>query len=547
MATQFVFGDKVITEPGVYSQIKSGINNPPLNLSYGNVLIIDTGAGAGYGAGPGINGTLKSGANAIQVWNNLAEARSALNGGIFWALTKWLFQPEGYSIPGISNLIFVKAATTVPAEMTFAPTGGGAAGGTLVIQVNDEGVIGNGSENTEDMLTKGYAFVMKAGRQANHYVLEFWRGTFKGLDTNDNLPWDFVAADDTTPELILVSGEFDNIEDIYNWCLNNGKFLKWFTIKTYSKTGTGAITAADLTTYSGNNLAVGGTETYGDLDDVLDVITDLDYTFILADNWGDNGKDADLSAILTHLKTESKYGEFMFIGGGKDDTKFGLGVSNGSIDIAQYWDDTSVVVVHGGFKKIKQNRTYKEYDSIFKAAAVLGRIAGLQPQVPGTFKGIDIDAEIHSLNKYDRVDALKYGVLHTKFDTEFNKFIINQAINSIQENTYLVNPNGTSHEIQVMRIANQLNKEIVYNAKKQLLGQGNGVNRNTLSKEDVKNWLAGYLNGRTATDTKDDLILSFRNIVVTVNQDAYEVTYQFIPNFPVNKLFFTGFMIDPNE
>jgi len=547
MATKFVFGNKTVTEPGVYSQIKSGINNPPLNLSYGNVLIIDTGAGAGFGSGPGVKGTLKNGINAIQVYNNIDEFRSALGGGIFWALAKWLFQPEGFTVPGVSNIYFIKAATTVPAELAFNPTGGGANGGHIVLQVVDEGLCGNGDENDDDVLTFGYAFKMRAGVTANTYILDFYRGTFKGTDSTDGLPWDFVQADDTEPDLLISSEEFATIEELHLWMSTNGQFLSMFSIKTYTKDGTGDITDADLTTYSGNTLASGGTETYNALDDVLDVITNLDYSFILADKWGEDAQDSDLAKILTHLKTEAKYGEFLFIGGGEDDTKFANGVSLGSIDDAQYWNDTSVTIVHGGFKKVLKNGTYKTYGSIFKAAAVLGRIAGLQPQVPGTFKGIDIDAEVHSLTKFEREQALKYGVLHTKWDVEFNKFIINQAINSLQNNDYLVNQDGSSHEIQIMRIANQLNKEIVYNAKKQLLGQSEGVNRNTLSKQDVKNWLAGYLNSRTATDTKDDLILSYRNITVTVDQDAYKVTYEFVPNFPVNKLFFTGFMIDPNS
>jgi hypothetical protein len=79
------------------------------------------------------------------------------------------------------------------------------------------------------------------------------------------------------------------------------------------------------------------------------------------------------------------------------------------------------------------------------------------------------------------------------------------------------------------------------------LKKPNGANRNTVSVEDVVAWLEGYLQSKVATDQTDNLILSFQSIDVVVNQDAYEVTYAFTPNFEVSFLFFTGVIIDPNS
>jgi hypothetical protein len=45
MAHKSFFNNRIIRQPGVYSQIKSGISNPPLPLAYGNIVLIDTGIG----------------------------------------------------------------------------------------------------------------------------------------------------------------------------------------------------------------------------------------------------------------------------------------------------------------------------------------------------------------------------------------------------------------------------------------------------------------------------------------------------------------------
>jgi hypothetical protein len=48
MPTSIVFNGKTRILPGVYTQIKSGIENPPRTATYGKILLIDTGS---FGAG----------------------------------------------------------------------------------------------------------------------------------------------------------------------------------------------------------------------------------------------------------------------------------------------------------------------------------------------------------------------------------------------------------------------------------------------------------------------------------------------------------------
>lgn len=135
------------------------------------------------------------------------------------------------------------------------------------------------------------------------------------------------------------------------------------------------------------------------------------------------------------------------------------------------------------------------------------------------------------------------GVLVTVYDSDRSEFTVLQGVNTLQNNAYQLNPDGTSFSIQIRRIAAQLNQELIYNAKNQLLNDPLGVNRNTLSEKDLVEWTKSYLGRKLATDTQDNLIFSFQNVTVTRDQDAYFVTYEFEPNSEINKLFFTGFML----
>jgi hypothetical protein len=557
MAQQTQFGNTTIGEPGAYSRITSGINNPPIALSYGSVLLIDTGLGQGYG-GAAINGTLANGKSGIQVFSDIENFRNTVRGGMFWQAAKWLFRPsKDLNIKGISNLFFISAKTAIPAEIVYtfgdfstSDSDSITDGGQIVLQVKNEGVVGNGVK-TGTKLTRGYAGKMRVGVQdTNKFIIDFYAGTFTGLDADGepytDSPGAGIAEANSVPQLLCSSKEFDRMSVLLNWMQTNSTFNQYFKVKTSSITGSGIIDLLDYSVYSDYNLAFGGVETYNtsDLSKVLLNITDIDYSFILSDNYGSSAVSANNLAYKNYIHSGSnKYALAIFIGGGKDANYF----ESQSIVAGEYFDSEKIVVVHAGLKKNKiTGAGYKEYDSFIKTAAVVGRIAGLPPQVPGTFKDLDMDADMHDMTENERLRALDKGVLHTKYEETFGQFIINQAINTKQQNDFMINVDGTSYEIQIMRIANQLNKIIVYNAKNTLLRDSAGVNRNTLSPVVIETWLKGLLEKLTATSTQDNLILGFQDILVKIVGDSYQINYGFIPNFPVNKICFTGIMLDPN-
>lgn len=560
MPTSFNFEGRRVVIPGPYSVIKSGIKNPALALEFGNTLVIDTGSGAGYGGGAGINGTLKQGIEAINTFDNSRDFRNFIQGGMWWLLAGPLFFPGGGATAGISSLTFVKAATTVPAEIEvlFGASEDSDSDaistndGSVRVQVRDEGTIGNG-QLTGNVLSKGYAAKVIAGQSdTSKFILQFWRGTYKGLDTAvSNLagvPYDNIAAADSVAELVCQSPEVSTVAELVTWMQNTNSigyvFNQYFKLKSYTiGSVTDIILPQDIT--NGYELASGGTESYGagDLSDVLDALGDNIFDFILLDKFGTDARHAYNLTIQEWVTTTSKIKPDIYVGAGSVAGDFNSGVGS-TVSVAKAYNSQYVTTVHGGAKKIDiGGQAFKEYKSIYKAAVVLGREAGLEPQVPLTFKGLGIEGELHPLTVKETVIALDAGVLVSRLDN--GTFDVVKGINTLQNNSFLVNPDGTTHSKQLARIIRQLNKEILVNAKLSLLKNPAGVNRNTLSPEDVKAWLEGYLSTKCASDTDDNLILSFENITVTVNGDKYDITYSFTPNFEISFLVFTGLIIDP--
>lgn len=656
MATSFIFGNQRISIPGAYSVIESGIKNPAIDLAFGNALVIDAGSGAKWGGGSGINGTLETGKDSLYTFDNIQDFQRFVGGGLWWYLAAPMFFPGGGASNGISSLTYVRAATTAPASINFAFTGGGSNGGNISIQTRVEGVAGNGIEGDETKaqstltvtnagadtdtievvvsgtqvafyannggetiaqmisglvasmiaidevevissnattivftalagagaaanaitptvnvtgtaaanatqyaggvdgttLTRGFAATMRAGTvDTSKYVIEFWRGTFNGRDSAINLETagNFGNLDeaDTTPRLLASSDEFGTVQELTAWMQANSTFAFWFNYVSGTPSGDGSVDAADLAANAGNNLAAGGTETFGstDFDDVLANIVDEVYDFILLEDFGDNAQSANNVKVQAWANTQAKVKPDLYIGGGEDSSEWTQ--AGGSIPIAQFYNDEAVSVVHGaiGIPDATRSTGFKIYDSIAHAAYVLGREAGLEPQIPITFKSIGIGKVQHNLTASEVEGGLDAGVVMTR--RSGSTYDIVKGVNSLQLNDSLVNPDGTTSSKQIRRIARQLNKELIINATNQLLKNPAGTNRNTLSVEDIEAWLQGYLKGKVASDTEDDLILNFGNITVTVNNDAYNVTYEIVPNFEVSFIFLTGFLLDPSS
>jgi hypothetical protein len=290
MATRKFFNNKLRKLPGVYSTIKSAINNPPSVSDFGKVLIIDTGLGATWAGGAGVNGANKQGLDTLNEFKDINSAKSIIRGGLLLKVVEGLFKPF-QNTAGVSSLYFIKAATTTQSTLTFTATGGGSAGGSFVFKTLDEGVIANGvlDATNSNNLYKGYAYTFTAGVIDNaKWIMKVWRGTYTGL-ASDSIAYDEIALADSKPVLVCQSPEFNNIQNLIDWADTDYTFNQFFIKGTCSVTGAGTVIAGDVTAgLAGYIVSAGATETYaaGDLTTALTTVNDLDYTFILSDKYG---------------------------------------------------------------------------------------------------------------------------------------------------------------------------------------------------------------------------------------------------------------------
>lgn len=563
MAISVYFNNKKITLPGAYATVAAGEQNDPRALDYGKCLIIDTGKfGKGWCGGSGIQSvdgakTVNNGTNAVYRFDNIDDFRSFVKGGMYWQLANALFFPDASNAAavGVSEIMFVRAAKTTPAKMTFAPAGGGSNGGTMDIIPLDEGYIANGTQGDGEKdpstataatnlgnLKKGYGFLTRIGDiNKSALILEIYRGTFTGLYT-DGVSYNEVSLNDSNPELVIASPEFTNIKELNEWVVNSTAFNRLFKVANYNKKGTGEVKPSDASA-TGSKLfdkvitpAEGGEDDYNDqLDTVLSAITNLDNSFVFLDD----NTEAKNDTVLKHITQTAKFKKLLFVAG--DDETL-----SGSLSLAKHFNSPYACVVHGGVAMATNANGigYRWWGPYYNMCAVLGRTAGKAPQIPVTNKTIGVLKVKHQLTDSEKKQALDGGLLVTIYNESLQKFVVLQGINTMQglNNQVLFTNNGESFSIQFMRVVMQINKELVVNSEIDLLSAENGVNSNTLSAGILKNWTENYLLTRTATATSDNLLLSYRNVTVTKKDDYYLVTYGIVINNEINKIFFTGFV-----
>jgi len=215
------FNNRQIVEPGVYSRIVGGGVNQTTIDTYGSVLLIDTGSGAGFGGGSGINGEISSGEASVYQVKNVIDAQKFIGGGILWDLMNYLWNPTTNG-NGPQNLYIIRASTTTGANksLTLAP-------GNISIKAKNEGLRGNGSVLTtgsSTYLTKGYAMRVSAGTiNPNALVVTFYEGQYRGKDSNGN-EYDLSEVQ-VRNSIVCQSIEFTTSNQFINWANFTGFFF----------------------------------------------------------------------------------------------------------------------------------------------------------------------------------------------------------------------------------------------------------------------------------------------------------------------------------
>ena len=535
MATVVNFHGKNYIEPGSYAV---SVYNPTsvVNVSeFGNVMIIDTGLAKNgdyeFAGGSGIHGELNKGLKSVYEFDNYEDFLSFMGGGLVGDIAEKIFTPRD-GVAGAPKLFYCRAATTKCANITL--TFG--SGNSLVLKCKNEGEVGNGVIKG-GVLKVGYAArVITGSDDPSKFKCQVYRGSFMGVD-KDGEPYGSASLSKASGNLLAESEEFETLEELYNWARSDKYILANFVV---SMTGvkTSNISALTLTAATG-----GKTEWLKDSEyaDVLEAISELDVTFFLATNTsvGDGISSATTGRLFTFLKNDAKFTEFLVIPGGSSDSDL-FGESDSSQAIAKYYDSEQVVVVHGApIVNRKDGNGTKELPSIYLAAAIIGLAAGQAPQQPLTFKRVGYQSFAYDLKKKEREKALQAGIMHVRNLSGY--WCVNQGITTLQDNKKSIASDGQTMELSIALIKAQLNKELIVDSANRFIGNTSAVNA---SPQTIKNFTETKLSSLTAKTGEDNLLKSWKNVKVVQKNSDFQITYDFAPNLPVNKLFFTGNILD---
>lgn len=535
MATVVNFHGKNYIEPGSYA---ATVYNPTsvVNVAeFGNVMIIDTGLAMNgayeYAGGSGVQGELSQGLKSVYEFTNYEDFLAFMGGGLVGDIANKIFTPLDGSA-GAPKLYYVRAAKTTCATLTATISGSNA----LVLKCKNEGIVGNGVK-VDDVLKVGYGAQIVAGETADTFKLQVFRGSFMGVDDAGEA-FGAKSEADAVPNLIAESGDLTTLQELYDWARSNKQMLANFVV---SMTGDGEteLAAVALT------LATGGTTEYmggTEYADVLEAIAELDVTFFLCTNLNAaNGKGVDAATngkLFTFLKQTAKFTEFMVVPGGEDDTDL-FGDANTSEAIAKYFNSGQVVCVHGApiVTRKDQNGT-KQLHTIYLAAAIVGLNAGMAAQTPLTFKRVGYQSFAYDLKKRERERALQAGIMHVRNVSGY--WCVNQGITTLLDNKKTIADDGQSFELSVELIKAQLNKELILEGQTRFTGQTAAQ----ASPQSVKNFTETKLASLVAYPGNDNLLISWKNVKVVAKNSDYFITYDFVPNVPVNKTFFIGNILD---
>lgn len=536
MATVVNFHGKNYIEPGSYAVSTYNPTSVQNVSAFGNVMIIDTGLATNgtyeFAGGSGIHGELNQGLKSVYNFTNYEDFLAFMGGGLVGDIAEKLFTPLPLSgAAGTPKLFYCRAATTTCATITLEMS----TGINLTLKCKNEGIAGNG-QAVDGVLKVGYAARIIAGvEDSSKFIMEVYKGSYMGTDPAGE-SYGPKSLADSTPNLLAESPELSTLQELYDWASSN-RYMSANFVVTMNGLGTTALKVIAQT------LATGGTTTWmkdTEYADALEAISELDITFFLCTNTtAAGGTDAATNVkLFTYLKNDAKFSEFMFVPGGSDETDL-MGDSNTSQAIAKYFNSGQVVTVHGApVVTRKDGNGTKTLSPIYLTAAIIGLNAGMAAQTPLTFKRIGYDSFVYDLKKKERIAALQAGIMHVR--NVNGSWCVNQGITTLQDNKKTIADDGQSFELSVELIKAQLNKELIIEGEQRFTGQTAAQ----ATPQSVKNFTETKLQSLVAEVGNDNLLITWQNVKVSAKNSDYFITYDFVPNVPVNKTFFTGNILD---
>lgn len=536
MATVVNFNGKNHIEPGSYAATVYSPTSVANVAEFGNTMIIDTGlsinGGYEWAGGSGVNGELNSGLKSVYEFTSYEDFLEFTGGGLLGDLAEVLFTPIS-GAAGVPKLYYVRAATTKCASIDLTVSNGN----TLSLKCKNEGTVGNGVVVSE-VLKLGYGIQIVTGDTTGTFKAQIYRGTFMGTDASGEAFGQYTI-DNSTPNMIAESGDITTLGELYDWASNDSVVTANFVV-ALAGDNSESLVAKTLT------LAAGGTTTYlsgTEYADVLEAIAELDITFFLTTNLNaDDGAGVNAATngkLYTYLKQTAKFTEFMVVPGGRGNSDL-FGDTDTSQAIAKYYNSGQVVCVHGAPVVTRKDRNgTKTLEPIYLAASIIGLNAGFgAAQTPLTFKRLGYQSYNYDLKKSEREEALQAGIMHTRNVSGYWR--VNQGITTLLDNKLTYALDGQSFELSIELIKAQLNKELVLEGETRFTG----LTAAQASPESVKNFTETKLESFVASIGNDNLLISWKNVKVVAKNSDYYITYDFVPNVPVNKTFFIGNVLD---
>lgn len=549
MATSHIFNGKRYRLPGAYAATKADVTPSAVSADYSHVLVIDTGLCKGWSAGASsISEHERRSNGGLKRFRSPSDMRDFLKGGPMYPLADALFRPSALrDTPGTSDVFFISAKETKASSLKLIFNDRGDFNDDfnndykneeseypfIELISRNEGEWGNGVVNDEGGLLIGYgALVEKGVRDPKKYIVNILQGTFTGRKEDDELPFDEIYPKDAIPRLIAKSPELETYEDFEKWFSRDENLHSRFFIGENKLKGKIYMLKDTLL------LAEGGSDTYTPkaFEKALDICKNTSAYFIMSDQKLDHANNHRLQSWSSN---EVKFSNVVIIPGGDDSSEF-----KDTIEATKSFNSDNVRIVYNGIKLPSAIGIDGEraYSSFIHAGYLVGREAGLLPQVPMTFKEIDIKDLATPISTEQLEDCLDYGIMTTYYDDDLDRFCCLKGVNTLQNNLQMINPDGSTHSTQCRRIADYINKEMIIDAKRELFTQREGMTTTSLSERFVKDWVVLKL--RQKVDR--DLIARFDQASVEVvrDKDAYFVNYKFAPNHEINFMFLTGFMIN---
>ena len=397
--------------------------------------------------------------------------------------------------------------------------------------------------NASKNLSRGIGFKVK--QDGNQFWIEFYESNYKGtFQSYDLVEFDVeMNLKSSKSQLIFKSEKFDTLPELENF-VKNSKFYKEFLdefkffgddVTQTPSSLTIPISLLDKFLFLKGSLSKSETTNISYLNSFLNDLQDefFNFTFITSSLINEPHNNVVILDYKNWLTSDYKYDAIFMDTASIEDFTIEDLINNGEFD--SMIDD--VKTIFGFNLPVVEGQSLPP---VYFTSAVIGRLAGLEPQNSLTHKELYFDDFIEVWNLKQREKLLQNGALHMK-KLSNGKFVINQAINSLKDNLQLITPNGESFEISVMRIAYQLNNELIINSEENEIFIGE--NRGKLSPAEMKSWVEGYLLSKTVEDDKDNLIIRFADVTVELIDDYYKVTYGFVPNSSINKIFYTGVML----